>query len=322
MKKCCFIIPFFGKLPNYFSLFLRTCEYNRDFNWLIITDDNTEYSYPSNVKKINMTFNELRELIQSKFDFEISLEKPYKLCDFRPAYGFLFEEYLKEFRFWGYCDTDILIGDISKFITDELLDQYDKFFCLGHMALFRNNKDDNRLFMSEMNGEYWYKEAFTNPQNIIFDEDCRSPKNIHKIYLAKGKRVLEEDWSINFKILPAKFIKITYKSDIKDFLCDEKQAIYLWEHGNIYRYILKNNKLEKEEYLYIHLQERKMNIKENVMKSDVVKIIPNRFLCLEVPKITESNFHKIKKNGFNLHFLQYHYKWKKKRIKEILGLTK
>ena len=46
-----------------------------------------------------MTFNELRKLIQSKFDFEISLEKPYKLCDFRPAYGFLFEEYLKEFRF-------------------------------------------------------------------------------------------------------------------------------------------------------------------------------------------------------------------------------
>lgn len=320
MKKCCFIIPFFGKMPNYFWLFLKSCKYNSDFNWLIITDDNTKYNYPVNVKKVEMTFNEFRELIQSKFDFKISLQKPYKLCDFRPAYGFLFEEYLKDFKFWGYCDTDILIGNMGRFITEELLDQYDKFFCLGHMALFRNTIDDNQLFMSEINGELWYKEAFTNPRNVIFDEDYRSPKNIHKIYLAKGKRVLEEDWSINFKILPSRFIKITYKSDLKDFSSDEQDAIYLWEDGNIYRYVLKKDMLEKEEYLYIHLQERKMNIKENIIKNDIIKIVPNTFLCLEVPKITKENFHKIKKGALNFHFLQYHYKWKKKRIREIFRL--
>lgn len=322
MKKCCFIIPFFGKMPNYFPLFLKTCKYNPDFNWLIITDDNTEYNYPSNVEKIKMTFNELRKLIQSKFDFQISLQKPYKLCDFKPAYGLVFEEYLKDFRFWGYCDTDILIGNINKFITEELLSNYDKIFCLGHMTLFKNTIDNNRLFMEEINGEYWYKEAFMNPKNVIFDEDCISPKNVHQIYLSKGKRVLEEDWSINFKILPTRFIKIKYKSDIKDFILDDQDAIYLWENGNICRYILKDGALEKEEYLYIHFQERRMNIKQKVINNNVIKIIPNRFVDLEVSEITKKNFNKIKKNTISLHFFQYHYKWKKKRIKEILGLTK
>ncbi|EHK2427507.1 hypothetical protein KCL47_003063 [Clostridium perfringens] len=320
MKKCCFVIPFFGKLPNYFSLFLKTCEYNPDFNWLIVTDDKAEYCYPPNVERVYMSFDELRELIQSKFDFEISLEKPYKLCDFRPAYGFIFEEYLSDFRFWGYCDTDMLIGNINKFITDELLEKYDKFFCLGHMALFRNNADDRRLFMSKIKGKYWYKEAFTNPQNVIFDEDCRSSQNIHKIYLKRGKRVLEEDWSINFKILPARFIKITYVPDSKEFVADDQPAVYLWERGETCRYILENGKLQREDYLYIHLQERKMSIDESITSNDVIKVVPNKFLPLEVSKITEKNFSKIKKYTLNFHLIQYHYKWKKKRAKEILGI--
>ena len=322
MKKCCFIVPFFGKMPKNFSLFLKTCEYNRDFNWLIITDDNTKYIYPPNVKKINMTFNEVRELIQSKFDFKIALPNPYKLCDFRPAYGFLFEDYIRDFRFWGYCDLDILIGNIGKFITEELFDQYDKFFCLGHMALYRNNTKDNKLFMSKINGEYWYKEVFTNPSNMIFDEDYKNIKNIHNIYLENGKKTFDEDLSINFNILPTKFIKITYKKNIKAFISDKKSSIYLWENGDVCRYILENGELKREEYLYIHLQERKMNLDKNIENSNIIKIIPNRFTYLEVKKITKENFNKIKKRTISLHFFQYHYKWKKKRVKEILRFRK
>ena len=47
--KVVLITMYFGKLPNYFSLFLKSCEKNKDFNWLIFTDDNTNYNYPKNV---------------------------------------------------------------------------------------------------------------------------------------------------------------------------------------------------------------------------------------------------------------------------------
>ena len=48
MKKCCFIIPYYGKLPNYFNVFLKTCEKNIDYNWLIFTDDTDKYNLPPN----------------------------------------------------------------------------------------------------------------------------------------------------------------------------------------------------------------------------------------------------------------------------------
>ena len=135
IKKVCFIIPYFGKLPNYFQLFLNSCKYNNKFNWLIFTDDNGIYEFPDNVKKINMTFEECKKIIQNKFDFEICLPTPKKLCDYKPAYGWIFSEYLSEYKFWGYCDLDVIFGDISSFINEEMLDEYDKLYNLGHLTI-------------------------------------------------------------------------------------------------------------------------------------------------------------------------------------------
>lgn len=50
-NKVCFVVPYFGKFPSYFDLFLKSCKYNEDFNWIIFTDDKEDYDYPNNVKK-------------------------------------------------------------------------------------------------------------------------------------------------------------------------------------------------------------------------------------------------------------------------------
>ena len=94
MKRICLVIPYFGKLPNYFQLFLKSCSCNSDFNWIVFTDDVTEFQYPPNVRRVIISFEELRKIVKSKFDFETCLDRPYKLCDFKPAYGLIFEEYL------------------------------------------------------------------------------------------------------------------------------------------------------------------------------------------------------------------------------------
>jgi hypothetical protein len=58
------------------------------------------------------TFGDLAQRIRSFFDFEISLERPYKLCDFRPAFGEIFAEELAGFDFWGHSDLDLIFGQI------------------------------------------------------------------------------------------------------------------------------------------------------------------------------------------------------------------
>lgn len=82
-------------MKNYFNVFLETVRGNPTINWLLMTDDSTKYDYPPNIKVIYNTFDDLRQLVQSKFDFPICLPNPYKLCDFKPAYGYIFDKYIQ-----------------------------------------------------------------------------------------------------------------------------------------------------------------------------------------------------------------------------------
>ena len=109
MKKLCFIIPYFGHFSNYFPLFLKTCHANKNFDWLLLTDDDINYEYPINVHKVTMTFEEYKKLIQSKLNCDVNINNPYKLCDLKPMYGYILEEYITEYSYWGHCDTDILM---------------------------------------------------------------------------------------------------------------------------------------------------------------------------------------------------------------------
>lgn len=88
MKKCVLILPYFGKFNNYFPLFLKSCGYNPSYDFLIFTDNTDFYNYPQNVHVVPMTLNEFRANASQKLGFEPCIPTAYKLCDFKPAYGF------------------------------------------------------------------------------------------------------------------------------------------------------------------------------------------------------------------------------------------
>jgi len=118
-----------------------------------------------------MQLCELKALAEEKLGMPIYLERGYKICDLRPAFGVIFNEYLDETRFWGTCDLDVLFGDIRKFITAELLDTYDiisakREYLIGHFTLYRNADNVNNLF--RCSADYW--QVFTSPQSFAFDE--------------------------------------------------------------------------------------------------------------------------------------------------------
>lgn len=284
MKKVCFVIPYFGKLPNYFPLFLKSCATNTSFNWLLLTDDESNYNYPPNVKRILISFNTLRELFAKKFDFKIALETPYKLCDFKPTYGYVFEEYLKEYLFWGHCDIDMLLGNLNAFLSDAFLSKYDKIFALGHMTLYRNSFENNRVFMSSYKGRLLYKEYLSCPQICVFDEDCKNEYNIHNIFKSKGKRVFEGDFSLNFDISCFNFRKIHYVGLNLHPLTHGhiveryKKSLYLWKNGEILcHYMNEKGAITCDKYLYLHLQMRKMFMESGVQDSGIIRISPNYF---------------------------------------------
>ena len=127
MKRIAFVVTYYGLFPNYFPVWLNSCWQNTTVDFLAFTDNSSEgYIIPPNVRFIPISFDALRELFQSQFDFTICLDRPYKLCDYKPVYGEALHDWLNEYDFWGHCDIDLIWGDIRKLFTDEFLEQYDK----------------------------------------------------------------------------------------------------------------------------------------------------------------------------------------------------
>ena len=108
MYSIAYVVPYFGKFPKGFQFWLLSCKCNPSIDWLIFTDDKTPYDYPENVKVTYWTFNQMKKKAQAIYDFQIFLERPYKLCDFKPAYGEIFADELKNYDFWGHCDIDLV----------------------------------------------------------------------------------------------------------------------------------------------------------------------------------------------------------------------
>jgi hypothetical protein len=319
-KRVVFICPFFkGRFVPYFQLFLNSCRRNPEFDWLIFTDNESNYSYPPNVHKIQMSFEEAKILIQSKFDFMISLSNPYKLCDYKPAYGYIFEDYIKEYDFWGHNDLDVIYGDLSKFISDNMLENYDKLFMLGHFTLYRNTYTLSRLFMEDYKGEKLYKAVFTTNRSCNFDEDWGNIRNVNDILKEKGIRIYENP--NNESKIADIYDKSTYfrinewdKNKSRSVREKIKKAVFIYDNGKLLRYEKKGNSMKTDEYMYIHLIHRNMRIEKRVEESERYAIIPDAFIPVDF-EVTVDSFDEIRLREFNLNYFRLRFRNLKTKVR-------
>lgn len=281
MRKACFVIPYFGKMPSNFRVFLKTCRENPEFDWLIITNDEGEYPYAGNVHVKIMQFSEFVNRVQDCFDFRISLERPYKICDYRAAFGIIFAEELKEYLFWGHCDTDEYFGNIASFITDDVLQQYDKILCLGHFTLFRNIPEINGMYLVEdKKYRQSYRDAFTTGAHWIFDEWPKDRTSINRIFKQqKVKTFYNSDCFCDLVPFKSCFRRTLLDQDTEEWTLDTvKNEVYLWDCGQLYRCWNENGSLQKEKILYVHIRQRAMCLKAFDEQQSSFLIVPNRII--------------------------------------------
>jgi len=172
MKSIAVLTCWYGKYPWYFPYFIHSCTFNPTVDFYIITD-NTDFipGKPDNVIIIYKTKAEIIANASEKLGFTVNIDDPYKLCDFKPAYGFFFPEIIKGYDFWGQSDLDIIYGNVRDFITDEMLDKFDFIsvrhdYTTGCFALYRNNEVMNTFFMRSKD----YKKVFSESKHFCFDE--------------------------------------------------------------------------------------------------------------------------------------------------------
>ncbi len=271
------IVPYFGKLPDYFQIFLDSCAYNSEFTWLVFTDDLSEYRYPQNVQRYEMTFEECRRKIQSRFDFRIALSTPQKLCDYKCAYGYIFRDKIKSYDWWGHCDLDQVFGKLSSFVTEEKLRNYDKIYSLGHLTLYRNSETNNRMFMSTLCGRTRYREVFTTDKGQAFDEWL--PGNINEIYQENNGNAWYDNDGADINPYRTSLVTVHYDVQNKCYIHSGiNNSIFLWKQGKLYQVYRQSGKIHQKEYPYVHLQKRAMKDMRTDKKNGVFYIIPNRFV--------------------------------------------
>lgn len=172
--KIMLVLPYFGQWPFWFDFFLLSCRHNPSIQWLLISNNPQPEHLPANIEYQEISFAAYSSFVSQKLDIEFTPSHPYKLCDLKPMYGFLHQEELRNYDFWGFCDIDVIFGNLRDFLTPKLL-KNDVISChttrlSGHLALFRNTPKLREAFARVEN----WKDLISADTNQRFDEKAFS----------------------------------------------------------------------------------------------------------------------------------------------------
>lgn len=298
------IAMYFGKLPDYFNLWLKSCEHNKGIDFLVITDDTTKYQLPQNVEIHITSLDDIKTLINKKVGVKVNFDRPYKLCDFRPAYGIIFDNLLEGYSFWGHCDLDMIFGDIRGFITNDILREYTKILNRGHFTLYKNNHEVNNYFKLE-HEELDYIEVFESSSNYIFDEWA----GIHKILKKYGIPQYHKEFIADIN---PKIGRLTCTA-----IVNYKKQAFIWKDGKVFQYYNEDEELKYKEVAYIHFQKRNMTVIDDIdINDNMFFITPNGFLNGNELELNANVLNNYNKNSY-FYTINYFFNKIKKRYRLI-----
>jgi hypothetical protein len=94
-------MPYFGKWPQWFPIYLASCKTNPTIRWHFYTDCPIPIDPPSNFTFCSMTFDNYKEKVSQKLRIAFKPEDYYKIYDIRPALGIIHEEDINGFDYFG-----------------------------------------------------------------------------------------------------------------------------------------------------------------------------------------------------------------------------
>ena len=262
---------FFGAWPDWIEVYFESLKNNPTIDFYILTDCDTTLVEADNIIFKKIVFEEYLAECGEKLGLNLSAETPVKLCDLRPALGFIHQDLFADYQFYGWTDLDLLFGDIRSFYTDELLDKYDVLSThepriAGHLSLFKNN-DRNRTMFHNI---YRWEEKFQNPKFVGVDETCFTnaytmtiPDKFNEKFNTnfdngffrflkkqrKKKMYMKEQYTTPF--LPVPWIDGSLNSDQPDE--------WYYKNGHV-----TNNRDGDRKFIYIHF----MNFKSSYWRHD------------------------------------------------------
>ncbi|MBW3503693.1 DUF6625 family protein [Pseudomonas sp. NKUCC02_KPG] len=170
-----FLIPYFGTWPFWMPLFLESCRHNPDIQWLMFSDCDQLDNLPANVCIEPTNWVEYCQLVSQRLGINFAPSSPYKLCDLKPALGFIHADRLEGFDFWAFGDIDLIYGNLREYFTEARLARYHLLSTherrvAGHLCLIRNTARERGLFQHIKD----WCERFADNEHYALDEGAFS----------------------------------------------------------------------------------------------------------------------------------------------------
>lgn len=266
MKSIVIIFPYFGTLPVQYQMWRASALANPSVDFMFFTD--VDVKPANNIIVHKMEFCDFQQLAQKVFEFPIVLDRPYKLCEYKQAYGYILQDYIKDYDFWGFGDLDLVYGDIRSFLTDNVFKN--KFLLgWGHLTLLCNDEDVVTYFKKQVEGYQNYKDAFTTSKITYFDE-----------YGYNGCSDKWRDCRPNDCWLEWPFDNVSKPKEAYHFNSMTRgwqQVIFEYVDNKLYMLRFNKGKLEKKESLYAHFQHRPF-MKDKVTDYSHFLVTPNAII--------------------------------------------
>jgi hypothetical protein len=160
----------------------------------------TDLLLPSvgNIKVHRVDVEWFKNLVETKTGVRPHVPVPSpKFGDTRPAFGNIFEDYIKDADFWGHIDFDIVLGNLDRWLTDEFLSGCDIFssdikIVNGIFSLYRNISAINLLYR-QCSG---WEEIFKDTKYHAFDE-VEFSQHVVKVAETGDIRFVDRYWHGN-----------------------------------------------------------------------------------------------------------------------------
>ena len=245
--RVCIIAIYLGKPPGWLPVWLRSCEMNPQFEFLLLSDRPGEIPFcPGNVRVEGTTLAELKGRISAAVGFDVALGRPHKLCDFKPAYGAFLSDLLKPYDFWGHTDIDLFYGDLASFISREALENNVRLYHRGHLSFFRNDPEGNNLYRLPHPTVDW-REVFRSEKYWSFDESYGIEELVrfHKIPEFANNDAIAD--------MVPKFPSLRLARNG----LNRRHQVFVFENGAARQIYMEHGRAIRRDFMYVHIQKRK-----------------------------------------------------------------
>lgn len=260
------IITYFGNFTDAAQKSLESLLEN-DIDVMLFADSEVLY------KKNNFYFNNmnallLKNIVEAKMNLKQNFKSYYKLCDFKVFFPFIFSDfYTKEYDYVGFCDLDVLYGDINSFIDSPTTEYFDVIGNRGHFTLFYS-KYYNQLCSRLMSKNVFpvLKTILESKCNYAFDEFLF----LHKL-LKFDQSYYNIRWDSSISNCA---VDLNYYT--KEYYCSNRNTKVISIRKNKKTINVEFDNSNTEEVSYIHFQKREIPLE--IFKKNMNFVINNNIL--------------------------------------------